>query len=500
MKLTTHPTGIDAELLAGMDEYEVMPGKTETIHVYSVVHPKQKTFMDARAKYRLFGGAAGGGKSHAMRMEAVKQCLAEPGVRGLMLRRTYPEIEENTINPMLDELDPEMYEYNATKHILTFYNGSTIRFGYCQRKSDIRRYHGLQYDFVGIEELTDWSEDEFKMLRRVLRTARLGIHPNFFGSTNPGGIGHGWVKRLWVDRKFRKTENPDDYAFIPSRVWDNPTLMEADPGYLEILEDMPEKQRKALLYGDWNVFEGQFFTEWSEDVHVANPFVPMIGIKRRIIALDYGSVNPCAVYWMALTNDDRIIVYRELYLPYRYEQLAQAIIDHTSDEEWKDLRRVVVDPSICAKKNEETGSTGKGILEKAFRKNGKKLLVIPGNNRRIDGWNAVHKWLEPRQDKNDGTLFAPMVFTSNCENAIRTIPELVHDDKDVEDVNTKGEDHCGDAIRYGVVYFGVTPPQSLASIDNVQNAMLKTQQKKAKSRKALDEYEADDTNILKVVF
>lgn len=500
MKAADTSTGVDETLLAGADEYEILPGEATTISCYSVVYPKQKTFMGTMAKYRLFGGAAGGGKSHAMRMEAVKQCLARPGVRGLMLRRTYPEIEENTINPMLDELDPSMYEYNATKHIMTFYNGSTIRFGYCQRKSDIRQYKGLQYDFVGIEELTDWSEDEFKMLRRVLRSAKSGITPNLFASTNPGGIGHGWVKRLWVLRQFKKTEDPNDYAFIPSRVWDNPSITENDPDYIKILEDMPEKQRKALLYGDWDVFEGQYFTEWNASVHVCTPFVPLIGIKRRIIALDYGSVNPCAVYWMALTNDDRIIVYRELYAPFRYEQLAEAIMEHTSEEEWRDLKRVVVDPSICAKKTEDTGSTGKGILEKAFRRKGKRLIVVPGNNRRIDGWNAVHKWLEPHADKNDGTLYSPMVFTSTCDNAIRTLPELIHDERDVEDVDTKGEDHAGDAIRYGVVYFGITPPKSLASIENVQRAMLKTQQKKEKSRRALDVYEADESNILTKVF
>ena len=502
MRLTEDLIGIDKELLAGLDEYEIDPGKTnEKISVYGDVHPKQRQFMDTVVKYRLFGGAAGGGKSHAMRMEAVKQCLAAPGVRGLVLRRTYPEIEENMINPLLEELDPSLYEYNATKHIMTFYNGSTIRFGYCQRKSDIRRYHGLQYDFVCIEELTDWTEDEFKMLRRVLRSAKKGIRPNFFASTNPGGIGHGWVKRLWIDRKFKKTENPEEYAFIPSRVYDNPTLIESDPEYIKILEDMPEKQRKALLFGDWNVFEGQFFTEWNDDVHVCSPFVPLIGIKKRIICLDYGSVKPCAVYWMALTNDDRIIVYRELYAPFRYEQLAEAIVEHTSEEEWRDLKHVIVDPSICGKKNEETGSTGKGVLEKTFRKRGRRLRVLPGNNRRIDGWNAMHKWLEPMQDPNDKeTLYSPMVFTSNCSEAIRTLPELVHDDTDVEDVNTKGEDHAGDAIRYGVVYFGITPSRSLASIENVQRAMIKTQQKREKSRTARDVYEGDDANILTKVF
>lgn len=503
MLLSEDQVANDEDLLAGLEEYQIIPGqRDEVIEAYGQVHAKQRVFMDTVAKYRLFGGAAGGGKSHGMRMEAVKQCLSAPGVRGLVLRRTFPEIEENMINPLLEELDPALYEYNATKHIMTFYNGSTIRFGYCQRKTDLRQYKGLQYDFVCIEELTDWTEEEFKIIRRVMRSARKGIVPNFFASTNPGGIGHAWVKRLWIDRQFRKTEDPNDYAFIASRVADNPTITENDPDYIKILMDMPEKQQKALLYGNWDVFEGQFFNEWNPAIHVAAPFVPLVGVKKRIIALDYGSVKPSAVLWMALMNDDRIIVYRELYGPYRYEELAQAILDHTTEAEWGDLHHVVVDPSICSKKNEETGSTGKGILERTFRKRGKKLRVLPGNNRRIDGWNAVHKWLQPIIDPNDPELiYSRMIITESCENTIRTLPDLVHDDRNVEDVNTTGEDHAPDGLRYGVVFLGLPPSSaSMSSIENIQTAMLKTQQKKEKSSSRKDGYESDDANILSKVF
>lgn len=512
--LTNEHTDIGMDDLAiGMDEYTIEPGESDVIEVYDVVHPKQRLFMNSTAKYRLFGGAAGGGKSHAMRMEVVKQCLSAPGVRGIVLRRTFPEIEENMINPLLQELHPSMYEYNATKHILTFYNGSTIRFGYCRSKKDILQYHGLQYDFVCIEELTHWTESEFKMLRRVLRSARAGIKPNFFASTNPGGIGHSWVKRLWIDRQFKRNqdgtylEDPEDYEFIPSRVYDNPSIMEADldrtgkPEYIKILEDLPEKQRKALLLGDWNVFEGQYFNEWNENIHVIDPTIPIDGIKRRIVCVDYGSSKPCAVYWLALTNQDRIIVYREVYKPMRYEELAQCILDNTTPEEMKDLKNVVVDPSICGKKNEETGSTGKEILEKVFRRNGTRLKVRAGNNRRMDGWNAMHKWLQPiPMPENPDILTAAMVIAANCDNAIRTIPDLVHDEKDVEDLDTTQEDHPADSLRYGVMFLNIRPPQSLTQVQNMNTAMLKTQQKRDDDRSVRKRRDEDNVSILTKVF
>lgn len=156
--------------------------------IYSSLYPKQQQFRMTPAIYRLYGGQKGGGKSKAMRAECVGQCLSAPDIRGLVLRRTFPEVRENMIVPMQKELPAQttgFYKYNVNDGIFTFYNGSTIRFSYCRNLQDVLNYQGLEYDFICIEELTHWKEEEWQILMGCLRTTRAGIIPNFFASTNP---------------------------------------------------------------------------------------------------------------------------------------------------------------------------------------------------------------------------------------------------------------------------------------------------------------------------
>lgn len=452
----------------------------KTIHdIYPKVHKKQRKFAEANARYRLFGGAKGGGKSHAMRMECVRQCLAAPNVRGIALRRTNKEIEENMVTPMLGELPNDIYTYNATDNIITFYNGSTLRFSYCKNMKDVTQYQGIQFDFICIEELTHWNEKEFKTIRTCLRTVRKGITPNFFSSTNPGGVGHAWVKRLWITQQYQGHEKPHEYAFIPAKVWDNPTLLDANPQYLEDLEDLDEVQRAAFLHGDWDVFEGQYFTEFRKDIHVCNPFIPMQGIKRRIICGDYGSKNPSAIFWLAQTNQNDVFCYRELYSPFLYEDLAQAIVDNTTEEESREIRDVVLDPSLFGKENEETGNTGAEVIDRKFSELGFNARCKAGMNDRLDGWRLFKALLHPRPDPNNTEILcAKLRLTSNCVNAIRTIPEMLHDERNVEDLNTTLEDHAPDGIRYGLMELGIDPA-SLAEVSEIQDvALIKTSQKR----------------------
>lgn len=442
----------------------------EAVKLYPL-QPKQLEFANTFAKYRLYGGAKGGGKSYAMRAECSRQCLSAPGVRGLALRRTSPEIRENMVVPMLKELPRELYKYNGSDNILTFGNGSTLRFSYCQNIQDVLNYQGIEYDFICIEELTHWTEDEFKILMSSLRTARKGIKPNFFGSTNPGGKGHAWVKRLFVDRQFKEGENPADYAFISAKVWDNAILLETQPEYVEDLQALPETKRRAYLEGDWNVFEGQYFKEFRESLHVIDPVNPS-NARRRVICLDYGFTNPSAVYWLAQDNHGDVVCYRELYVTgLTYKQLALRVKAMTPASE--QISVTVVDPAIVNKPSETTGTSGSDEMKAVG------LRVKGADNSRLKGWQVVRQFLQPYEDPNSKQVTASLKITSNCSNLIRTLPELVHDKTDVEDLDSKGEDHAADALRYGLVELGART-KSLEEVRTLNEAFRQQAEQGAK--------------------
>lgn len=420
------------------------------------LQPKQLEFHVNSAKFRLYGGANGGGKSYAMRAECVAQCCTSPfPVNGLALRRTLPEIKQNMIKPLEDELPDSIYKLHRTDNIMTFFNGSTLTFGSAERETDLKRWQGIGFDFMVIEELTQWTESEFRTLTKSLRTAKKGWRPNFFASCNPAGIGHQWVKRLFVDRQFKQNERPEDYAFIPARVYDNIVLMEADPSYEQTLKALPEKQRRAALEGDWNAFEGQYFAEFRTDIHVCSPFMPIAPV-RRIIAIDYGYSNPSCVLWGAIDTQGRVWIYRELYIAgLTYENLAKNIAALTSDGESIDY--IVVDPAALEKQNESTGTSMADDFARVAREINCPWLtkVQKAKNPRIDGWNLVRRYLQPYIDPNSGQPTSMLKICRNCDNLIRTLPEQQHDKRNVEDLDTKGEDHACDTLRYLLQEFGI---------------------------------------------
>lgn len=418
------------------------------------LQPKQKVFMNVFAKYRLFGGAKGGGKSYAMRAEAVRQALSAPNVKGLILRRTFPEVRKNTLHPMLLELKMGgvKHKYNGGTKTITFPNGSTIEFSYCRNYQDVMRYQGIEYDFICVEELTHWREEEFKILKSCLRSPRPGIVPNFFASTNPGGIGHAWVRRIWINRDFSKAEKPQDYAFTPANVYDNYVLMDSQPEYMEDLEDLPDTQREAFLHGNWDVFEGQYFPEFDRNIHVMAPFYPVIGIKRRIIAFDYGYSAPSAVYWMAVDNQGKITVYRELYITKQtYKMLGTRIAAMTPQGELKEIKIAVGDPAAINKKSEKDGGTLKDDFKKALP----GVKVIAGKNSRLDGWMRIRQHLALNYNPSTEEQEPLLAITESCPNLIRTLPELIYDTTNVEDCDTTQEDHGPDGLRYGIMELSV---------------------------------------------
>lgn len=444
------------------------------------VQPKQDEFLNEGAKYKLMGGAQGGGKSRACRMEAFRCNEIIPRCKGLVLRRSRGEVVKNFVEPLLEETriinedgsSQPYLKWLSSKNRIVFPNGSIIDIGFCERDDHVEKYRGLEYDWICIEELTQWKFDWWKKIMTSLRTAKEGVRPFFFGSTNPGGIGHGWVKRLWINRNFEAEENSEDYAIVRATIYDNPALMRNDPEYVKLLMSLPEKERRARLDGDWDVFEGQFFNEYREKYHVVDTFYPTEGIKRRIIAFDYGYKKPSSVGWYALTNQGHVYRYRELYGPgMLYSDMARKIAAMTREDE--KINYIVGDPAALGKKNESTGTS----LEDEFLAVSKDLKlpwlsqVFPANNDRATGWSTVRKYLQIRRDPNTGIEFSPLHICRNGLNLIRTLPDQVHDKHNVEDLDSDGEDHAEDELRYALMDLGI----SIAITADVQtvNAALK---------------------------
>ena len=278
-------------------------------------NPRQMEFFRARARYIAYGGARGGGKSWAVRTKCVMMAVRYPKIQILIMRRTLPELRENHILP-LQELLAGVAKYNESKSEFVFPNGSRIRCGYCQAENDVYQYQGQSYDVIALEEATLFTESQFNFIRTCNRPSNAAhpiIEPRMYLTCNPNGVGMAWVKRLFVDREYIGKENPDDYVFIPARVYDNKYLMEADPEYVHNLETLPEHLRRAHLDGDWNVLIGQFFTEFRTDRHVVTPF-ELPEHWRRFRSMDWGYNDPCCVLWHAVSPDGRVYTYRELYV------------------------------------------------------------------------------------------------------------------------------------------------------------------------------------------
>lgn len=471
---------------------------------YAALQPKQDDFLADGSKYGLMGGSSGGGKSYACRARGFTSNVILPGIKGLVLRRSRGEVIKNFVEPLVeetrytdvDDVSKPYLRWVPSQNVVHFPNGSRIDVGYCEDRRDVERYRGLEYDWICIEELTQWEEESFRKVMSSLRTRKPGVRPFFFGSCNPGGIGHGWVKRLWISREYHDNEVASDYGMVRANIWDNPALMAADPEYIQNLMALPEKERRARLYGDWDVFEGQYFNEYRENIHVVEPFYP-VGLVRRIIAIDYGHKKPCAVLWMGLDTQGRVWVYRELYgTGMGYAELAKRIKALTGEEETIDF--IVVDPAAINKETEDTKTT----LSKEFKAAGLPY-VEPGINDRLEGWLTVRYFLLPYKDPNTGEMTSMLQIGRNCRNLIRTLPDQVHDDRNPEDMNSKGEDHAVDALRYGLMALAVNI-ESLSDIGRINTSLGKGAARhdlNEKERELLDRGRGDDTpNILRQEF
>lgn len=416
----------------------------------------QKAFMDADADEVLFGGAAGGGKSYGQLADALVYALKYKGSRQLILRRTFPELEHSMIMTSLGFYPKDVCKYSSTTRKWNFLNGSVIEFGYCATKTDVLRYQGAEYDVVRFDELTHFTEDQYTYL--ISRIRGVNPYPKMVkSSTNPGGIGHTWVKNRFIDGFAPNKVHTDEATgakrlFIPSFVGDNVFLMNADSDYIKRLEQLPENERKALLCGEWDIFDGQVFVEWKNSLlgrrtrrwsHVIEPFeIPREW--RRYRAFDFGYSKPFAVAWFAVDEDGRAYNYRELYgctgepdvgIKWTAQKIADAIRE--TEEENNETQVVgIADPAIW----NNTGSAD-GSIADMMEKRG--VYFEKGNHDRLAGKMQVHYRLA-----FDDEGLPMLYFFENCKNMIRTLPQLCYDPTRPEDVNTSQEDHLYDALKY----------------------------------------------------
>jgi hypothetical protein len=408
--------------------------------------PRQREFHTAAAKYRLFGGAAGPGKTKALLWEAIAQAHRHARVDTLLLRRTFPELESSLLLYFRRDVPRELYRsFTESKHLVTWWNGSTTRFGYCKAENDVYQYQGAEFLFIGIDELTLFTLKQWQFLTSRNRCPIPGTFPNMAGATNPGNIGHAWVKALWIERKpapgMERPEEYDagDYAFIPARVWDNP-IYAHDANYLKTLGALPTHLRQAFLEGDWNVFAGQYFDLFDLGRHTER--AEAIGFEDwwpRWISIDWGFAHNAAVHWHA-QQGRRTITYRELVENRLSPRaLAQEIIERSRTREGRSERieAVYLSPDAFAQRTAEASIADQlgDVLARAGLPR-----PAPADDDRVGGWMLMYQSLEADE----------WVITDNCAELLRVLPILTRDEANVEDVLKMEGDDAADSARYGL--------------------------------------------------
>lgn len=397
----------------------------------------QWKFFTATQKYVCYGGARGGGKSWAITRKVMLAALIEyPGIRILVIRREYGDMESTLIAPILKALPPDVYKYNKSDHIITFQNGSTIKFGNMPGYGAAveGKYQGQEYDWLVIDEATQFLENEFRGLCAIIRGANK-IPKRVYLTCNPGGPGHFWVKRRFVDRDFKADEDPKDNVFIPATVDDNKDLMEADPEYVKVLDALPADIRNAHRYGDWNALGGTFFPEFTDGVHTCKPF-PIPRHWQHYRAMDYG-LDMFFCIWVAVDEDGRHWVYRMFAQSNMIvSDAAQKQLELTRPDE--DINFTIAPPDMWAR-SRETGKNQAAI----FAENG--VGLVKADNNRKAGWAALKELFKLWADGKPG-----LIVFDTCGDLIDCLKCVQADQQDPNDVRKNPHEitHGPDALRY----------------------------------------------------
>jgi hypothetical protein len=430
---------------------------------------KQVVFHEHGARNVLYGGAAGGGKSHALRWDAYMRCLSVPHYRALLLRRTYPELENTHLeNVPVDQANGLPCEYLKSERKVRFGNGAVLQFGHCEDESAVAKYLSTEYDAIYFDELVTFSEKQFLMIRSRARSTKPGVRPVIKAGTNPGGPESHWVRRRFIWQDITAKEDPryrpEDYAYVPATLDDNPHIDQEE--YAANLESLPEELAQAYRWGNWDIFPGQYFGEWrktreidGKEVgwHVSKDHIVYPPEFRRVLAMDWGYVKPGWVGWYVLLPEGHAYLEDE-YVPVRVVAFDQGVevARRCRERGLKRLSYLVYDHQM----ETPQGDTGETLIEsfrRGLRKGGVALSTIKADKDRKNGWGRVRGWF-----KADPTGQRPwMQVSPECRYTVRTIPALISDKNDPEDVDSDGEDHAADGKRY----FAMSRPAVGAAAD-----------------------------------
>ena len=430
---------------------------------------KQEEFHKATTRHVGYGGAKGGGKSHAVRYKSTMLGYEYPGIQMMIVRRTFPELFENHTKRLLSAyshlpvgIRPKYVDAEKS-FIFPEPFSSRIKLGYCATETDVLQYQGQEYDVLFIDEATQFTEYQYSWLDATVRGANNYPKRTYY-TCNPGGVGHKWVKNTLIDKVYKSGQLASDYTFIHAKAWDNLPMFESDPGYVRAikalkkkhgkitpaiqreameqsdvirrLKSMPRDLREAWLEGNWDIFAGQYFREWDENIHIVKPFdIPQHW--RKSLAMDYG-LDCFAVLWFAISEYGQVYCYRSLErtnltISMAVEAIKEIHLKHPQEK----IQEYVAPPDLWSRRSD----TGKSAYT-VFAENG--IPLTKAGNSREQGWLNVKEYLRVK----DG---APrMVFFDTCDTVFNSLPELQHDTHKVNDAATEPHEHTHtpDALRY----------------------------------------------------
>lgn len=437
--------------------------------MYYQPQEKQKLFHDiilnrAENGYRdfLYGGAAKGGKSHALRWEAHRNCLQFPKLRGLIIRSSYPELERTHLSRIIFDLPSELGSYNSQKHIFKYFNDSILEFGYGESRKDFEQYLSAEYDFIMVDEATTIPFEFIVMLKMRLASSRKDFIPFFAAATNPGGIGHVDIRAFYVRKKGVNSElcpayNPDEVYFLPATVYDNQILIERDPEIIKRLNALPEKERQKYLLGNWDIFEGQFFDEWFDLVHIIEPanYLTYDQLKqfKNVAGMDYG--NDTVSEYMCMDYHGNVIIYDEWYA--KKIVRSEKVSNYAKFTQERGLQNITVIADTNLWLPDQFDVSDSNYPAQDFIKAGLKLSKVsknqtsPEKNRgyRVACNDAIKNYLHWTQENGIVTQQPKLKIYRRCAHLIDTLPTLITDSRDVEDIADNQDDHPYDAMKMG---------------------------------------------------